>query len=317
VSRLRTLKARTSSARPVLALMVSLALATTAPVRSAAQELEPRSYSNAPVGFNFLLVGYTYSLGGLSVDPSEPLQGAQLRIHSGVLAYARALNVWGKSGKVDVVLPLLELSGTGTVAGEPAERRISGFGDPRLRFSVNLYGAPALSMKDFGQYQRDLVVGASVQVYSPLGQYDPSKAINLGTNRWAIKADVGFSKALKAFTLDVTTGAAFYGDNHDYLGGRSLVQSPVYAAQTNLSYDFGHDVWAAIGATYYRGGRTTLNGDVNSSALGNARAGAELVLPLSRRQSVKLAHSRGVYTRVGTAFSLFAIVWQYRWGAGY
>jgi hypothetical protein len=301
----------------VVPFAVGLALATGATARGEAQELEPRAYSNSPVGFNFFIAGYTYSLGGLSVDPSVPVQDAQIRIHSGVLAYARALDLWGKSGKVDVVVPLLALSGTGTVAGQAAERKVAGFGDPRLRLSVNLYGAPALSMKEFADYQPDLVIGASVQVSPPLGQYDPSKAINLGTNRWWIKADAGFSKALKRFTLDVTTSAALYSDNGHYFGNKSLEQSPIYAAQANLSYEFGGGVWAALGGTYYRGGQTRLNEVVNTSELGNSRAGGELVLPLSRYESIKLGLSRGVYTRTGTAFSLYAMAWQYRWGAGY
>jgi hypothetical protein len=301
----------------VFAFAVGLALATGTTTRGEAQELEPRAYSNSPVGFNFFVGGYTYSLGGLSVDPSVPVQDAQIRIHSGVFAYARALDLWGKSGKVDMVLPLLALSGTGTVAGQAAERKISGFGDPRLRLSVNLYGAPALSMKEFAGYQPDLVIGASVQVSTPLGQYDYNKAINLGTNRWWVKADAGFSKAVRNFTLDVTTSAVLYSDNGHYFGGRTLEQSPIYAAQANLSYEFGGGVWGALGTTYYHGGQTTLNGVVNSAELGNSRAGGELVLPLSRYQSVKLGLSRGVYTRTGTAFSLYAIAWQYRWGAGY
>jgi outer membrane putative beta-barrel porin/alpha-amylase len=301
----------------VVALAVGLALLTRAPTPAEAQELEPRAYSNSPVGFNFLLAGYTYSLGGLSVDPSVPVQDAQIRIHSGVVAYARALDLGGKSGKVDVVLPFLGLSGTGTVAGQAAERKVTGFGDPRLRLSINLYGAPALSMKEFAHYQQDLVIGASLQVSLPLGQYDADKAINLGTNRWWVRADAGFSKALKNFTLDFTTSAALYSDNGRYFGSRTFEQSPIYAAQTNLSYEFGGGVWAALGTTYYRGGQTMVNGVANGGELGNSRAGGELVLPLSRHQSVKLGLSRGVYTRAGTAFSVYAIAWQYRWGAGY
>lgn len=300
--------------RLALALTVGLALVT-ASAEARAQEMEPRAYSNSPVGLNFFVAGYAYSTGGLSVDPSVPLRDAKLKIHSGVFAYARALDLWGKSGKFDVVLPYSRLSGTGTVEGQPAERQISGFGDPRFRLSVNVYGAPALSTQEFGAYQRDLVIGASVQVSAPSGQYDSSKAINLGSNRWLIKPDIGFSKAFGALTLDVTTSATFYGDNDNYFGGKTLQQSPIYAAQVHLSYDFGGGVWAALGTTYYRGGRTTLNGDVSDVELGNVRAGVMLALPLSRRHSIKLNLSRGLYTRTGTDFSIFGIAWQYRWGA--
>ncbi|MDH4053585.1 MAG: hypothetical protein OEU93_18610, partial [Rubrivivax sp.] len=134
-----------------------------------AQQLEPRAYSNAPVGLNFFVAGYGHSEGGLSTDPSLPLQDARLRVHSGVLAYARAIDLWGRSGKFDLILPLSQLSGTALVAGLPIERHVSGFGDPRLRLSVNFYGAPALDLPRFAAYQQDLVVGGSVQVSAPAG----------------------------------------------------------------------------------------------------------------------------------------------------
>jgi hypothetical protein len=74
-----------------------------------AGEIEPRAYVNTPVGINFLLAGYVYSDGGLSTLASSPIKEAQLRVHSGVLAYARSLDVWGKSGKLDVILPYSQL----------------------------------------------------------------------------------------------------------------------------------------------------------------------------------------------------------------
>ena len=136
-------------------------------------ELEPRAYSNAPVGFNFLVLGYAYSHGAMSTEPTLPLSNAQLKIDTAVLAYARSLDLWGKSGKLDLILPLSRLAGTATYAGTEIERNASGVGDPRARLSVNLYGAPALSLQDFASYDQDLVVGASVQVSAPGGQYDP------------------------------------------------------------------------------------------------------------------------------------------------
>ncbi len=302
-----------SAPRVARALAVGLALI---PATTRAQELEPRAYSNSPVGTNFFVATYAYSTGGLSVDPSLSVEDARLRTHAGGFAFARTLDLWGKSGKLDVVLPYINLSGTATVDGEDAERQVSGIGDPRFRFSLNLYGAPALSAEEFRSYRRDLVIGASAQVSAPWGDYDSSKAINLGTNRWSLRADVGFSKALGPLTLDITSSATIYSDNHDFLGGKTREQAPIYAAQSNLSYDFGSGLWAALGATYYLGGRTTLNGEVSDAELGNARLGALLALPVSERHSIKFFHSRGLYTRSGTSFSDFGVAWQYRWGAG-
>ena len=115
------------------------------------------------MGLNFLIAGYAYSQGGLSTDPALPIQDAELRIHGAVLAYVRSLDVWGNAGKFDVIVPYAELSGTALVAGAPLSRDVSGLGDPRFRFSVLLYGAPALSLKEFADYQQDLIIGTSLR----------------------------------------------------------------------------------------------------------------------------------------------------------
>ena len=184
----------------------------------------------------------------------------------------RGVDRWGNSGKFDVIVPYSHLSGTALVAGQPRERVISGLGDPRVRLSVNFYGAPALTLSEYPAYQQDLVIGASVQVAPPWGQYDASKAVNLGT-RWSIKPDVGFLKAFGPLTIDLTAAVTLFSRNDDYFGGQTLDQAPLYSAQTNLSYDFGRGIWAALGVTYYRGGRTTVNDVTKEDALSNSRVG--------------------------------------------
>jgi hypothetical protein len=281
-----------------------------------AQELEPRAYSNLPMGLNFLATGYAHSQGGLSTDPSLPLTDAHLKIDTGVVAYVRGMDLWGNSGKFDVIVPYSHLSGTALVAGQPRERDISGAGDPRFRLSVNFYGAPALTLAQYPAYKPDLVVGASVQVTPPWGQYDASRAINLGTNRWSIKPDVGFSKAFAPFTVDLTAGITLFTRNDDYFGGQTLDQAPIYSAQVNLSYDFGRGIWAAFGATFYRGGRTTLNDVAKDNALSNSRVGLTIAVPIDRYYAIKFNASSGISTRTGTSFDTVGVVLQYRWGAG-
>ena len=210
-----------------------------------AADLEPRAYSNAPVGLNFLIAGYGHSQGGLSTD-ALPIEDAQLRINTEAFAYARTLDLGGNSGKFDVVVPFAGLSGSALIAGQPQERNVSGLLDPRMRLSVNFYGSPALSMQDFGKYRQDLIIGASVQVAAPLGQYDPSRLINLGNHRWFIKPEIGISKAIGALTLELSEGVTFYTTNDNYYGGKTLEQAPLSATQVHIVYDFGHGVWGAF-----------------------------------------------------------------------
>ena len=281
-----------------------------------AGEIEPRAYVNTPVGINFLLAGYVYSDGGLSTPGSSPIKDAQLRMNTGILAYARTLDVWGKSGKFDVILPYSELSGNAMVAGQPRERNVSGLNDPRFRFSVNFYGAPALSLQEFADYQQDLIIGASVQTSAPIGQYDKDKLVNLGNNRWFVKPDIGISKTWGVLSLELSAGVFFFSKNDDYFGGKTLEQDPVCSMQAHVTYNIGHGVWAALSWTYDYGGRTTIDGLQSDDLQNNSRWGATIALPVNRNNSIKLYASTGVHTRTGTDFDMVGIVWQYRWGAG-
>ena len=295
------------------AALVIMVLAAAAPAE--AQDLEPRAFTNTPVGMNFLILGYGYSRGDVTFDSSAPITDAELTLHSSILGYARALDVWGRAGKLDVVLPYAWASGTAKVAGQPRDREVSGFADPRVRFSVLLYGAPALSMAEFTDYQADLIVGASLAVTAPLGQYDSDKLVNIGTNRWSFKPEVGISKTLGPWTLELETSVTFYTDNDDFLGGKTLEKEPLYAVQGHVIYHTRVGVWLALDTTYYAGGRTTIDGE-RGDRQENVRVGATLAIPVNRYHSIKLYASGGAVARTGGNFTTVGIAWQVRWGGG-
>ena len=175
---------------------------------------------------------------------------------------------------------------------------------------------PALSLQDFAKYRQDLIIGASVQISAPLGQYDKEKLVNIGNNRWYVKPDVGISKAWGDVTMEISTGVFFFSDNDDYFGGKTLEQDPVYTSQLHVTYNVGHGVWAAVSGTYDYGGRTTINGVQSDDLQNNSRVGATLALPVNRNNSLKVYASKGIHTSVGSDYDLFGIIWQYRWGGG-
>jgi hypothetical protein len=281
-----------------------------------AQQLEPRAYSNVPVGMNFFIAGYTYSSGGLSTDPALPLDNAQLDIHASFIAYARAFDAWGKSAKFDAVLAAACLSGEAESDGVPVSREICGGLDPAFRLTVNLYGAPAMGLAEFRSYRQDLIVGVSLQVGVPLGQYDPDRLVNLGTNRWTFRPEVGVSKRFGSMTAEAALGASFYTTNDGYFGGKRREQDPVVSGQLHLIFEFSGGSWLALNANYYTGGRTTVNGVQQNDELSNSRLGATFAWPLDRNHSIKLHASDGVSVRTGDDFTTFGVAWQYRWLAG-
>ena len=159
----------TNPTRPSLCAAFGIITIVLTVANAKAQDAEPRSFANTPVGLNFLIGGYLYSEGKIAFDPSSSVTDAQFHSHTGVLAYVRSLDVGGKSAKFDVILPYSSFSAHGLVDGQPRAREMSGLGDPRFRFSINLFGAPALSEKEFANYQQDLIIGISHASVGPAG----------------------------------------------------------------------------------------------------------------------------------------------------
>jgi len=282
-----------------------------------AQDAEPRLYSNTPVGLNFLIAGYVYSQGKIAFNPSLSIVDAEFESHTEALAYIRSFDLWGQSAKFDVILPYSAFSAHGIVANQPREREMSGFGDPRFRVSINLLGAPAMSAKEFANYQQDLIVGISLQVSAPLGQYDDTKLLNLGNNRWSFRPELGISKAWGPWTLEVVPSVIFFTENPDFFNGSKFEQAPLYLLQGHLIRNFNSGTWISLDGSYFIGARTTVNGVRGDNEQENVRAGFTLALPIDRQNAVKLTASTGIYTRTGSEFKIVGIGWQYRWGAGY
>jgi hypothetical protein len=281
-----------------------------------AQTLEPRAFINTPIGMNFLLAGYQGSRGSLVFDPALPITDASADVDLALLGYVHTLDVAGKSAKAGFLLPYAWLSANGYLDGDFRTRETDGLADPTFYFTVNFFGAPALTLKEFKNYEQDTIIGFTFKVTAPLGNYEPDRLINISTNRWAIEPGLGISRAIGNWILEASAAASFYTDNDDFDNGKTRSQDPVYSTQFHVTYLFPRKIWAAVGATYYTGGQTTVDGVTNNDLQQNWRTGFTLALPVNHRNSIKLFGSRGVSTRTGNNYDALGIFWQYRWGGG-
>jgi len=202
---------------------------------------------------------------------------------------------------------------SGIVFEDRREVTRSGLGDLRVRFSTNLIGGPALSPKEFAAYKPKALLGASVTVVIPTGQYDPRRLVNIGSNRWAFKPELGFSKPYGPWTIELVGGVWLFTANKEFFGGSIRQQQPLGLAQAHLLYTIKRRMWAAVNAGYVIGGRSRVNGTLNSDKQLNSRVGATFSFPLTQRQSVKVAYARGVTTRFGGDMTTIAVGWQYAW----
>ncbi len=282
-----------------------------------AQELEPRAYSASPTGANFVVFGFARSSGGIVFDPSVPVTDAHADIYSPFLGLGRTFGFFGRQALVTAALPYAFGSADGKVGPQLQQASItrSGLADFRVKFSVNLHGSPALSPHEFARTNHhSVIVGASITVQAPTGQYGSTKLINLGTNRWALRPEMGVSYPWKKFYFDLYAGAWFFADNQNFFPGNSVRhQDPLTNLQAHVSYTLRPKLWLAFDSTWYEGGAAIVDGGAPTARQNNSRLGVTLSLPLGRQQSVKIAYSDGVIARVGTNFNTVSITWQFLW----
>jgi len=280
-----------------------------------AQDLDPRAYTHTPVNGTFLVWGFGFSHGGVLTDPTGPVKDLEATIETPSLGVARSFNLAGKSAQAFVALPYSWAQVSGIALGEEREVSRSGLSDMRLRLAVLLHGAPATSIREFAKVQRRTILGTSLTVVAPAGQFYPEYLINLGSNRWAFKPEFAVSKPMgERWLLDAYAGVWLFTDNSSFFPGTSLrEQEPMGTFQAHLSYNFKRQLWAAFDATFYVGGRTTIEGLSNEDRLANTRVGGTFAFPVGGRHSVKLAVARGAIIRYGANFTTVSFGWQSAW----
>lgn len=280
---------------------------------SYSQEIEPRNYSNIPKNFN--LVGATYSLsqGNVIADATSPVQDLDLTAHSITATYLRSFSLFGRLAKVQASLPYVFLSGTAKLRGVDTGAARSGFGDSRVKLTVNIFGSPTLSPKDFVKFNQELIFGASLVMSIPTGYYLPDKLINIGTNRWGVKPEIGLSNRIGNFYFEIYSGVWFFTDNKEFLKTNTLSQDPVLSFQGHISYQFPSKIWVALDGGYADGGETTLNGTLRNDFQKNWRAGGTLSIPFDMHSSVRLMYHTGVVVRTGQDASIYLLTYQYSW----
>jgi hypothetical protein len=280
---------------------------------SAAQELTPAAYTPAPYGINVVNTALTLNSGDLTFVPTVPIEEASARIGIMTAGYIRTFGLAGRSANLNVIVPYLVGDLEGLYLGEPASAERAGLGDMGVRLAVNLLGAPAMSPKEFAQYRPKTLIGASLVAKGPTGQYDSSKLINIGTNRWSFKPEVGFVQVIGKWAVDAFIGAWLFTDNDDFLGGLVRQQDPILSTQFHLRRVLGQKVWAAIDANFWYGGVTTIDGVTNDDRQENSRVGLTVSWAVARNQSIRFAASRGAITRIGGDFDSFGVSYSYSW----
>jgi Putative MetA-pathway of phenol degradation len=286
-----------------------------------AQDLAPRAYIITPIHSNAIVITYSYSSGNLNFDGSVPITDATAKAHIPILSYFHSMRFLGRTASFTASLPYGVANFRGAVLGSETNVYRSGLFDSVYRVSVNIKGGPAMDLRQIMKWRQKTLIGVSLVVRAPTGQYDSTKLINYGNNRWAFKPELGLSRRWGHWVLDAYGGAWLYSSNPKFFSENQYnpnisvkTQSPVGAFEGHLSYDVRPRLWASLDGNFWFGGRTSLNGVENpDSYFRNSRVGATVSIPFTQHSALKVSYSNGAYIRYGGNFQNISVGWQYSW----
>ena len=292
-----------------------LAVLLLAPFAGTAQELVPRAYWPAPTGTKIFVAGYQHSEGDVLTDPSLPVEGVESTIDFLSLTYQQTFDWFGRTTNLQLNLPYAWGDAQGFAEGEFRTRSISGLADARARLSINLAGAPAMDGAGFQALRANpkTVVGASILVSAPTGDWDPDKIFNAGLNRWAVKPAIGVIYPLQSrWLLEIEVGAWLFGDNDEFLG-ETREQDPIGSAAFHLVKRIRPGFWASLDATYYWGGSTDVGGAARDDRQEKSRIGATILWPFKRHHALRISGSVPLTTSAGGDFDTITVSYAYVW----
>lgn len=292
--------------------------------RLCAQDLAPRAYVVTPKNSNALTLTWSYYNGGLDFNGTIPVKDARGTYNVEVATLYHSFSFFGRSANATASVPYAVGNFTGELFNQQRSVYRSGLLDFNARLSVNLYGGRAMDLKDFAKWRQKKLLGASLRMVAPTGQYDPTKLINWGINRWAFKPELGYSQRWGNIILDGYAGVWFYTTNPAYYNlpvPRPQTEEPIGSLEGHLSYDFPNwgfmkraRGWASLDGNFWWGGITSVNSIRNlDTKQTSSRIGATISIPYSKHQSVKLSYSDGAYIRFGGNYQSLSAAWQYSW----
>lgn len=114
--------------------------------------------------------------------------------------------------------------------------------------------------------------GVTPYVFAPTGDYDSSRALNLGNNRWAGRLEAGYIKGWGNWMIDVGGSVEGYTNNNRYGANQTLKQDPMYRLEAHLTYDIVKNAYIGLEYYFMTGGKHKVddvdqNDEVTSHAL--------------------------------------------------
>jgi len=257
---------------------VALALfALFVPAMAHAQGDGARSYWKGLTGTTAIPVIYSSISGNANpFDPAHAVAaGANVDAALMLAGLVRAIAVSDRAATVSVLFPMGSISAQVNASGKTTTESAGGFGDPMLQFGVNLVGPKAMkNIPDVLRYEPGFSIDLIGTLAVPIGEYHNTQSLNIGQNRWygrigaPIVWQIGNWVPEHRTTIEFLPAVWLFSPNND-LVGKTMTNDALFQLEAHLTRNFSKGFWGSLDATWYTGGKSTIDG-VAGSKLNNA-----------------------------------------------
>lgn len=282
-----------------------------------AQDLEPRRWTPLPAGTTILGMGYGHISGEVGFDPVLEIEDTKVKRDFFMMNYTQFFSLAGQLMRFDALVPFQKVQWNGLLSKEPASEQRTGMGDPRLRLSINLMDSttPASKKSDDPQKTINTVVGAAIAVNVPWGEYYEEKLLNLGSNRYTIRPQIGVVHTRGPWSYELTGSIFYFTDNDNFYYGNRLEQKPFYAVQAHIIRVFRPGIWGSLSAGYGQGGASKINSENIDDEREGFISGLSFGIPIAPNQGLKFNYIwKKTQTPIVTISqtNTFALSWSIR-----
>ncbi len=261
----------------------------------------PRAYQIVPDGTKIVSLYGLFTKGNQSADHGIIVQDIDIDVNLGILQYVHTIAVAGKQVALFCVLPFGEVKGSINLPNTTFSGNSSGIGDFQLGGIYGLIGSPALPAKEYSMFQPGFALGVLGKLFMPTGEYDDTKLLNLGANRWAIQVGVPMTYYLgtsfidpSLLTFELLPSVSVFGDNDDLFNANTREQDPLFNLEGHITRNLNKIIWFSADALYTYGGETTTDGVKGDDTQSAFFLGGTVNFTLSRSMSLKLSYGKTV-----------------------
>jgi hypothetical protein len=279
-----------------------------------AQFTDARTYTQGPVGLNQLELEYQYGRANASFDTSLVVGTAILEQNKGTFSYTHNFSTFGHLTWVTANVQFGSLAGSVVDGG--ASGSTSGMGASSFEVAGLLLGGQALSAAELATQESRTIVGMSLTVTGPNGQYNPDKVLNLGSNRWSFKPELGVSYPFgpeRKWELDGYINVYFFTDNTSYQGAEILRQEPLPGLEMHLSYSVTSSFWVSLDSRYAFRGETLVDGRAQSNAQQNLIVGTEANWSPDSHNALDIVFAKALVHVNAPAATSVSVSYTYSW----